>query len=118
MAGGTLRPRKRAEEQNMTVTKEKTDKLLIGGEWVDGTGAPMEVRSAWSGELIAEIDGCSEADVDRAVAAARAAQPAWAAMSLVERVERLRRLEALIVEHAEDIAQTLTRETGKTINET
>lgn len=102
----------------MTVTKEKTHKLLIGGEWVDGSGGPMEVRSAWSGELVAEIDSCNEADVDRAVAAARAAQPAWAAMSLVERVERLRRLEALIVEHAEDIAQTLTRETGKTINET
>ena len=40
-------------------------------------------------------------------------------LSLVERVEHhLRRLEAVILEHAEDIAQMLTLETGKTINET
>lgn len=102
----------------MAVTRELPTKALIGGAWVDGTGGTMDVRSHWADEHIADVDICSPADVDRAVAAARAAQVDWAARSLVERVEVLRRINALIVEHAEEIAQMLTRETGKTINET
>ncbi len=102
----------------MAVTRQLPTKALIGGEWVDSSGGTMESRSVWSGRSIAELALCDEHDVDRAVRAAKAAQPGWAAVSLVERVELLRRLERLIVARAEDIAQMITLETGKTINET
>jgi len=78
----------------------------------------MEVRSVWSDRVIAELSQCTPEDVDRAVTAAAEAQDGWAALSLVERVELLRKLEAAIVEHGEEIAQMITLETGKTINET
>ncbi|MBA3406614.1 MAG: aldehyde dehydrogenase [Solirubrobacterales bacterium] len=102
----------------MAVTQQLPTKALIAGEWVDGNGATMQVRSAWSGRSIAEIQECDGADVDRAVMAASEVQPGWAALSLVERVELLRRMSAVIAEHTEDIAQMITLETGKTINET
>lgn len=102
----------------MAATRELPTKALIGGEWTDGGGGVMESRSVWSGRLVAELTLCTPADADRAVRAARAAQPGWAGLSLVERVEVLRRLHQVIVERAEPIAQMITLETGKTINET
>lgn len=102
----------------MAVTRELPTKALIGGEWVGGHGGTMEIRSMWSGRVVTEIDRCGPEDADRAVRAAAAAQPGWAALSLVERVELLRRMHATVVEHAEEIAQMITLETGKTINET
>src|SRR5262249_57066231 len=57
-------------------------------------------------------------DVRRAVRAAGAAQAAWAELPLVERVELLRELHRAIMDDGEDIAQRITLETGKTINET
>jgi acyl-CoA reductase-like NAD-dependent aldehyde dehydrogenase len=93
-------------------------KALIGGEWVAGSGEPMEVRSVWSGQTLTEFTRCNEQDVDRAVRAARAAQPGWSALSLVERVELLRGLERIVAGRYEEIAQLITLETGKTINET
>jgi acyl-CoA reductase-like NAD-dependent aldehyde dehydrogenase len=102
----------------MVVTRELPTKALIGGQWVDSSGGTMETRSVWSGQVVAELDRCGEADVDRAVRAAAAAQRGWSGVSLVERVELLRRMHAVVVEHAEEIAQMITLETGKTINET
>ncbi len=90
---------------------------LIGGRWVEGTAGTFEVRSPSSGECINEVTRCSPADVDRAVAAAKAAQPAWAATSVIERVKILRRMNAIFVERAEPIARVLVQEIGKTIAE-
>jgi acyl-CoA reductase-like NAD-dependent aldehyde dehydrogenase len=102
----------------MATTRARHTKALIGGEWVEGAGGTMEIRSQWSGRLVAEVDRCTPDDAGRAARAAKAAQPAWAAVPLIERVELLRRMHALVHEHAEGIAQTLTLEMGKTINET
>lgn len=102
----------------MAMTRQMHHKALIGGEWCDGSGGTMETRSVWSDRVVAEVDRCTAADADRAVRAAADAHRSWAATSLVERVELLRTVHALIVEHAEPIAQLITLETGKTINET
>ena len=90
---------------------------LIGGRWVEGDGGTFEVRSPYSGEVLNEMTRCSPADVDRAVAAAKAAQPGWAAMPLIERVKVLRRMNAIFVDRAEPIARVLVQEIGKTITE-
>ena len=62
----------------MTTTQDTTNCSLIGGEWTDGSGETMVVRSAWSDRTIAEISMCSAADVSRAVHTAKTAQPGWA----------------------------------------
>src|SRR5690606_41930887 len=46
---------------------------------------------------------------------ARLAQPAWAALPLARRLQAIRNFRARIVDQAEELARTLTRETGKPI---
>lgn len=102
----------------MAVTEGTSIRALIGGRWVAGGGEPLELRSAWAGRATGTLNRCTPADVGRAVAAARAAQPGWAEVSLVERVELLRDMHRIVVDHHEELAQAITLETGKTINET
>ena len=53
---------------------QRHDKLFIGGEWVaPSTAATIDVISPHSEEVIARVAAASEADIDRAVAAARTA---------------------------------------------
>ncbi|HUY79577.1 MAG TPA: CoA-acylating methylmalonate-semialdehyde dehydrogenase, partial [Ktedonobacterales bacterium] len=59
----------------------------------------------------------NRADVDAAVAAAKAAFPAWAATPVVERARVLFRYVALLEAHFEELAQLVTRENGKTIDD-
>ncbi len=104
----------------MTMTAETVSLprlALIGGQWVEGSAGTFEVRSPYSGELVNEVARCSPADVDLAVAAAKAAQPAWAATPVIERVKVLRRINALFVERAEPIARVLVQEIAKTITD-
>lgn len=102
----------------MATTQDSFSRSLIGGRWTDGSGETMVARSMWSGRTITEIEACTADDVAKAVQAASAAQPAWAELALVERVELMRELHRVILENAEDIAQMITLETGKTITET
>lgn len=102
----------------MAVARTYPARALIGGQWVDGSGDPMEVRSPFSGEIVNGLSCCTAYDVDRAVQASKAAQPAWADLSLVERVELLRQMHQTFLAHAEEIAQMITLEIGKVISET
>src|SRR4051812_3469757 len=47
--------------------------LFIDGEFVDGTGEPFKTVNPATEEVLTEVSSGSEADVDRAVAAARRA---------------------------------------------
>ena len=48
-------------------------KLFIGGQWQDGSSAPLAVTSPIDGSALTTLAGASAADVERAVASARAA---------------------------------------------
>ena len=64
------------------------DKLFIGGEWVDPDGkGTIEVISPHTEEVIGSVPDASTADLDRAVAAARAAfdDGPWPRMTPEER---------------------------------
>ncbi|MGZ5922013.1 MAG: aldehyde dehydrogenase family protein, partial [Rhizomicrobium sp.] len=53
-------------------------RLLIGGKWVDGAaGTEIDVFNPYDGSKIVAVAEAREADVDRAVEAARAAAPGW-----------------------------------------
>ena len=63
-------------------------KLLINGKWVPAnSGKTLPVFDPSSGEIIAQVAAGDAADIDKAVAAARAALPAWKAVSPGERAE-------------------------------
>jgi len=66
-----------------------------------------------TGRAICEVARSSAADVELAVAKAKAAQPAWAAMTVVKRGDILRNIALLMREHRDAIASLVASETGK-----
>jgi acyl-CoA reductase-like NAD-dependent aldehyde dehydrogenase len=91
-------------------------KMLIGGEWRAGEKT-YEVRDPYRGEVIARAPESSLGDLDDALAAASAAKAKAAAMPGFERAALLRKAAQLLVERAEEIAQVMSRETGKAIGD-
>jgi 5-carboxymethyl-2-hydroxymuconic-semialdehyde dehydrogenase len=69
-------------------------------------------------EVLAEVARGGEAEVNAAVAAAKAAFPAWAGRPATERAALLRKLGDLIAGHVPDIARTETQDTGQVIAQT
>ena len=88
-------------------------KLYIGGQWVaPASDETIPVENPATEEVLAEVPAGSSADVDRAVAAARAAFDGWAGTSLRERGAVLDRLHAALEARAPEIATTVGRELG------
>ncbi|MEL0212429.1 MAG: aldehyde dehydrogenase family protein, partial [Novosphingobium sp.] len=70
----------------------ETHRLLIGGEWVEGSGE-LETRDPATGLLLAKFQTGGAAHVDRAVRAARAAfEGPWGRMTVAERTALLHKL--------------------------
>jgi acyl-CoA reductase-like NAD-dependent aldehyde dehydrogenase len=92
--------------------------LFIDGQWTDSTGTTaIDTIDPDTGLVIDQVPTASGADVDAAVAAARAAltDPAWAALLPVQRAGLLFRLAALMEERHEELAQLETRDQGQPI---
>lgn len=86
----------------------------IGGRPVDGTsGAYGPVTDPATGEQTARVAFASVAEVDVAVAAARAAATDWGTSSLARRTAFLFRYRELLDAHREEIARLITAEHGK-----
>ncbi|MBE2274838.1 MAG: aldehyde dehydrogenase family protein [Rhodobacteraceae bacterium] len=91
-------------------------KLFINGQWVDALGGEtLEIRDPANGEAVGTSALAMRADLDRAVAAAKAALPLWGAMHADERARILHRAADLIEERVDAIAMVLTREQGKPV---
>ncbi|WP_456598758.1 aldehyde dehydrogenase family protein [Blastococcus sp. SYSU DS0616] len=75
-----------------------------------------EILDPATGEVVGRAPEQSVADLDDAVARARAAQPAWAARTDAERIELLLRAADAVEAYAEPLAELLSREQGKPLN--
>jgi len=95
-------------------------RLLINGEWVEGARKFDTINPA-TGEVLTSITEASAADVDRAVAAARAAfedrNGAWRKMSASERGKLIWRLADLIEQNIDELSELETLDNGKPIFE-
>jgi phenylacetaldehyde dehydrogenase len=70
----------------------QTHRLLIGGEWVDGSGE-LVTRDPATGLMLARFQTGGAAEVDQAVTAARAAfEGPWGRMTVAERTAMLHKL--------------------------
>ena len=69
------------------------------------------------GQQIREVDLASTAEVRKAVAAAKAAFPAWAATPPIRRARVLFNLKRLIEENMQALAEVVTEEHGKTVED-
>jgi malonate-semialdehyde dehydrogenase (acetylating) / methylmalonate-semialdehyde dehydrogenase len=86
----------------------------IGGRRVPGTSDRSGlVYDPATGRLARRVDFASVADVDAAVATAKAAFPAWRATSLSKRTEILFRVRNTVHDRREELAAFLTSEHGK-----
>ena len=91
------------------------DKLFIGGSWVEpSSDAVIDVISPISEEVIASVPEAREADVDRAVAAARKAfdEGPWPRMTPAERAEILVRVGDEVKKRIPAMAEAFTLELG------
>ncbi|MFY8197072.1 MAG: aldehyde dehydrogenase family protein, partial [Novosphingobium sp.] len=94
-----------------------TGKAYIGGEWIDLLGAErLPVINPANGTCIAHVAAGTEADLERAVAAARAAFGGFSQSPVAERIALLERIHALMTERAEALAQVLVMEMGAAIS--
>jgi aldehyde dehydrogenase (NAD+) len=91
----------------------------IGGHWVPpAEGAYFETINPATTAVLARVAQGSKADVDAAVAAARAAAPAWAALTPHARARYLYALAREVQRHARLLAVLESLDNGKPIRET
>jgi len=74
---------------------------------------PLESFDPATGEVIARFEATSPAELPRLVERARCAQREWAEVNLRARCARLRRLRELLFERRNEVADIISRETGK-----
>ena len=90
--------------------------IYIGGAWVSPAAPKLvDVVDPSTEEAFCRIALGGAADVDRAVAAARAAFPGWSATTRAQRLELLRAILAEYKRREADIAEVLSREMGAPI---
>ncbi|SFB44849.1 aldehyde dehydrogenase (NAD+) [Cohnella sp. OV330] len=90
----------------------------INGKWTESaTGKFLPVINPATGETLAEVTQSAAEEVDLAVQAAVAAQKSWRLVPAPERAEALYKVAHLLKARKEELAQILTSEMGKVIDE-
>ncbi len=95
--------------------------MLVAGEWVGSrAGTTFESLNPTTGDTWTVVPDGDKADVDHAVRSAHHAFQSsdWRGRSATARGDIVRRIAATIAEHAEELAQLETRESGKLLRET
>lgn len=92
---------------------------FIGGKRVDndvdGSGVTHDVIDPSNGEVIETVTHAGPAEVDAAVAAAKAAFPEWSTATPGERSGAMTQFAAILASRAEELAAVESRQAGKPI---
>src|SRR5437867_10564397 len=96
----------------------KTLRNYIGGVWATPAAADyLDLTNPATGEMLGRVPLSGAREVDEAVAAAQAAFLKWREVPPVARARYLFKLKYLMEQHFDEIAATVTRENGKTLDE-
>jgi acyl-CoA reductase-like NAD-dependent aldehyde dehydrogenase len=90
---------------------------FIAGEWVAVSDAAPNVNPSNVADMVGDFARGGAAEVDAAVAAAKAAFPAWSRTVPYARHEILKKVAAEIFARKEELGRLLSREEGKTLPE-
>lgn len=90
--------------------------LLIDGQ-ASQAAETLDVINPAYGQVFARCPAASPAELDAAVAAARRAFESWRKTSYEHRADLIRELAAALREHQDPLAELLTREQGKPLNQ-
>ncbi|KNC80291.1 succinate-semialdehyde dehydrogenase [NADP+], partial [Sphaeroforma arctica JP610] len=90
----------------------------IDGKWVDADSkATFNVTNPANGDIIADVPDMGAGETHRAIAAAKAALPVWGAWSPMDKSKALKHWHSKVIEHADHLAQIISREQGKPLAE-
>ncbi|MCA8884107.1 MAG: aldehyde dehydrogenase family protein, partial [Rhodobacteraceae bacterium] len=88
----------------------------INGQLVAGTsGRASDVFNPATGEVQAQVSLATAAEIDDAIAKAAEAQKAWGATNPQRRARVIMKFGALILENMDKLAESISREHGKTL---
>jgi malonate-semialdehyde dehydrogenase (acetylating)/methylmalonate-semialdehyde dehydrogenase len=95
-----------------------TCKLFVNGEWITSSATETSpVYNPSEGVQIAETPMCGASEISKAIEAAHAAFPAWANTPPTERAQLMFKFKELLERNFEDLSALVTREHGKTLEE-
>jgi len=107
----------------MVQKAEDVGAVRIVSNWINGevqeaqSDRWADVFDSATGEKCAEVVMSSEADVDTALAAAKAALPGWSGTSVLRRARVMFRLKELIERDRDEIAALIAQEHGKVLHD-
>lgn len=94
-------------------------KLYIHGKLTDASGdETFQSVNPANGEVLAQVQRATQADVERAVVSAEQGQREWAAMTATQRSRILLRAVAILRDRNDELAVLETLDTGKPLSET
>ncbi len=91
--------------------------MYIDGKWVGEDLDIIKVSNPATNEIIASVPNGGKEEATQAVHAAHEAFKTWSAKTAAERSARLLKWHELIEQHKEEIAELMTREQGKPLQE-
>lgn len=97
--------------------KTKQSLMYINGEWVGDDLDELRVLNPANGEVVGTVPFGGEAETNEAIDFAYEAFQTWSQTTAYERASYLKKLHALMLEYQEELAQTMTLEMGKPIQE-
>ncbi len=91
---------------------------IINGKFVNASDkSTMDIVNPYTGKVIDKVPNCTEKDVKMAVEYAKKAQVSWAKVPVHEKASILSKFLDLVDKNKDDLAKTLTHETGKPITQ-
>ena len=99
-------------------TPEQAYGQYVGGAWIDGAGSEtFKSINPATGEPLATFTRGTDADVDAALEAAESAFDEWRSLSYIDRAEYLWDIYHEMRERTDELAEIVTKESGKEISE-
>jgi malonate-semialdehyde dehydrogenase (acetylating)/methylmalonate-semialdehyde dehydrogenase len=90
---------------------------FINGQTVSSSGRVLDLYNPATGALMGHVTMADKAIVEQAVAAAKAAFIKWSATTPLKRARILFKYKSLLEQHADELAQLVTSEHGKTLSD-
>ncbi|MBI5166768.1 MAG: aldehyde dehydrogenase family protein, partial [candidate division NC10 bacterium] len=94
----------------------KAYNMLIGGKWVNGKGR-MEVRNPYDGQVLGTVPIATKGEVEAAIDSAQRAFQTFSQMPAHQRSKILENTSNLLNERKREVAETLSKESGKPIRD-
>ncbi|MBO0587860.1 NAD-dependent succinate-semialdehyde dehydrogenase [Sporosarcina sp. E16_8] len=91
--------------------------FYINGEWVGESLDELTVVNPANGQIVGSVPIGGEKEANDAIDAAYEAFQLWSQTTAYERATYLKKLYELMIEHRDELAQIMTMEMGKPINE-